>query len=133
MYHGAIRHLGFILEVGGSGQVANLCASDSPGVQVWFICTGGRGQGRIQDFKIEGRITNAKRGPKGPLKGTGSSMVLIDLSCYMRHLKHSDTKPNKKKHSRSKFRGGAHLLRPALDPPLGEGGGGGGDNLATHQ
>ena len=30
----------------------------------------------------------------------------------------NDTKLNLKKHSRSKFRGGARLLRPPLDPPL---------------
>ena len=28
--YGAIRHLGYILEVGGHGRVAHLCASASP-------------------------------------------------------------------------------------------------------
>ena len=59
-------------------------------------------------------------GVEGPLKGIGSSKILDALSWYLRLIwKHSDTKLNKKKKNcRTKFRGGARLLRPPLDPPL---------------
>ena len=56
---------------------------------------------------------------QGPLKGPGGSRILDALSCYLSLiLKHSDTKRDWKKYSRSNFRGDACLLRPPMDPPL---------------
>ena len=81
---------------------------------------------RIQDFQIEGAPTLCACSTKRevhyslrPAQGPGSSRILDALSCYLSLiLKPSITKLDLKKHSQSKFRGGASLLRPRLDPPL---------------
>ena len=74
--------------------------------------------------------TSLTAGVQGPLKGHGSSEVLDALSCYLSLIfKHSDTKWNTEKHSRSGgvffFLGGGGGRRgllppppPPLDPPL---------------
>ena len=83
-------------------------------------------QGRIQDFQVEGaqkilyapRTSRApeslKAGVQGLPRGPGSSRALDAFSYYLSLIfKNSDTKGNKKQHIRSKFRGGARLLRPS--------------------
>ena len=60
--------------------------------------------------------TSLTDGVQGPLQCPGSSTVLNVISWYLSLiLKHSDIKLDRKYHSRSKFKGGAHLLHP---PPL---------------
>ena len=107
-------------------------------VQMTFICTCANcnwelalGQGRIPDFEIEGaqkmmcmhaaHIPSAKgEVPYGRGPGPGRLRNLDALSCYLSlfFFLHSDTKPDFKEHIRSKFRGGARLLRHRLGPPL---------------
>ena len=61
-------------------------------------------------------------GVQGPLKGPEALKVFVDLSCYLSLVfKHSDTKLDKKKHSRSNFKGGGGAracCTPPLNPPL---------------
>ena len=87
-------------------------------------------QGRIQDFHLgeEQQIMCAhahhERKARSPLRpGSRTRLRALEalgtfdaLSCYLSLIfKHSDTKWDKKTHSRSNLRGGA---RPPLDPPL---------------
>ena len=92
-------------------------------------------QGRIQDFHLKGRGAQKdifqhehyKRGNEltfggvqGPLKGPGSSGVILMLSRVIWALlfKHSDKRIGKKHtHSLSNFKG-APVAPPPLDPPL---------------
>ena len=94
-----------------------------------------RTQGRIQDFHLGGRkrllcarthITSAKpnslsAGVQGPLKGPGSSRVVLMLSraIWALFLSILIKMLGKKKHSWSNFRGGGGTpVVPPLDPPL---------------
>ena len=91
-------------------------------------------QGRIKDFQKRGEgeqemyITSVRR--KVPYGWPGNSRVLDALKCFLsiilRHSIYAKRDTEQKyspKHGWSKFRGGAHLLRPRLlhprlDPPL---------------
>ena len=90
-------------------KLLNARYDNNPGADPGFSNRGG-----AKDYMHASHITSVN--PEVLYgRAPGSSRVLDALSCYLCHiLKHSDSKTGFKKHSRSKFRGGAHLLTAPL-------------------